>query len=49
MTAIVIILIVIALIVGIGALLEGLAWMFLITVGLLALAAVFGARAFGRR
>jgi lysylphosphatidylglycerol synthetase-like protein (DUF2156 family) len=49
MTVVVIILIVLALLVGIGALLEGLAWMLLITLALIAAAVILGRRAFTRR
>ena len=49
MTLVIVILVVAALLFGIGAVIEGLAWMFLITVALIALAVVFGARALGKR
>jgi len=49
MTIVVIILIVLALVIGLGALLEGLAWLLLITLALLAGAAILGRKAFSGR
>lgn len=42
MAVVLIVLLVLALIFGVGAVLEGLAWMFLITAALIVTAAVFG-------
>lgn len=42
MATIIIILLILALVFGVGAVLEGLAWLFLITIVLLVAAAVFG-------
>lgn len=42
MLAVLVILLLLALVFGVGAVLEGLAWMFLITFGLLVAAAWFG-------
>ena len=49
MGTVIVILIIAAILFGVGAVLEGLAWMFLITVALVALAVIFAARAFSRR
>ncbi len=49
MTAVLIILLILAIAFGVGAVLEGLAWLFLITVGLIVIAAVVGYGRFSRR
>lgn len=46
--AIIVILLVLALIFGIGSVLEGLVWGFLIVVALVVAAAVYGAKKLGR-
>ncbi|MCD9622821.1 hypothetical protein [Rhabdothermincola salaria] len=48
MTVVVIVLIVLALLIGIGALIEGLAWLLLVTLALIAGAVILGRRAFAR-
>jgi hypothetical protein len=48
MTALLIILVLLALVFGVGAVIEGLAWMFLIVAALIIAAIVLGFRSFGR-
>jgi membrane-associated phospholipid phosphatase len=48
MTVVLIILVLLALAFGVGAVIEGLAWMFLIVAALIVAAIVFGVRSFRR-
>jgi ABC-type xylose transport system permease subunit len=49
MTAVLIILVLLAIAFGVGAVIEGLAWMFLIVLALLAVAVLLGRRTLGGR